>query len=82
MIFSKHIQAIKGDFMNFAELISFFEEGYAVVQELKANGTLAKLEAAEVAVMAEIHNDPLVQKLYASIEDLLKKNSVVPPKAS
>ena len=63
--------------MGISELVSFFEEGYAVVQALKANGTLAKLQAAEQAVVAEMNSDPLVQKLFASIEALIKKNSTV-----
>lgn len=67
--------------MELSEMISFFEQGYAIVQELKANGTLAKLQAAENAVMTEIHSDPLVQKLYASVEAIFAKNSTVTPKA-
>ena len=54
--------------MGFMQLVSLIEEAYTLVQQLKANGTLAKLQAAEQAVLAEFENNPLVKDLIAKIK--------------
>jgi 5,10-methylenetetrahydrofolate reductase len=75
-MFSKHIAALKGDFMNLTDMIAFFEEGYSLIQTLKADGTLAKLEAAEAAIQSELASNPNVQKLETMIESFFAKKVV------
>jgi hypothetical protein len=76
-MFSKHIAALKGDFMNLTDMIAFFEEGYSLVQTLKSDGTLAKLESAEAAIQAELATNANVQKLETMIESFFAKKVVV-----
>jgi hypothetical protein len=75
-MFGKHIAALKGDFMNLTDMITFFEEGYALIQAMRADGTLAKLEAAEVAIQAELASNANVQKLETMIESFFAKKVV------
>jgi hypothetical protein len=74
-MFGKHIAAIKENLMNLTEMISFFEEGYSVVQALEADGTITKLEAAEAAIQSELSSNANVQKLVTMVEAYFTKKA-------
>jgi exonuclease VII small subunit len=75
MFFSNHIHALENKYMELSDLVTFFEDGYALVQQLKADGTLAKLEAAEAAVLAEVKTNPSVQSLFTLAESYFTKKA-------
>ena len=51
--------------MTFVEMVQFVEEVYALVQQLKSNGTLDKFIAAEQAAQTELETDPIVLQIEA-----------------
>jgi hypothetical protein len=73
MIFKKQGESI----MTFVEMVQFFEEGYALVQQLKASGVYDKVMAAEQAIQTELATDPLAKQLEAKIEAFFAKKSAV-----
>jgi hypothetical protein len=80
MIFKKQGESV----MTFVEMVQFFEEGYALVQQLKASGVYDKVMAAEQAIQTELATDPLVKQLELSVQKFLAKQPTVvsPPKVS
>jgi hypothetical protein len=75
-VFSKHIQAIKENTMTFVELIQFGEQVYALVQQLKTNGTWDKFIAAEQAAVTEMQTDPLVKELETTMSSFFAKQVI------
>ena len=62
--------------MTFVEMVQFVEEVYALVQQLKSNGTLDKFIAAEQAAQTELETDPIVLQIEAKIEAFFTKKAV------
>jgi len=61
--------------MNLTEMVSFIEEAYSVVQALRADGTYAKVLAAEQALQSELASNTSVQKLETLLESFLAKKA-------
>lgn len=55
--------------MTFLEIIQLIQEASAMVQAMEADGSLAKVQAAEAAVKAELAN-PSVIALIAKLKTL------------
>lgn len=65
MVFRKQREEI----MNFMEIVQIVEEANTLLQELKADGTLAKIEQAALAVEEELKH-PSAQALLAKLKGL------------
>jgi hypothetical protein len=66
-------QANVGLHLNPLQLVGLLAELNSLYQELKSDGTLDKLVAAEEAVMAELHSNAKLQSLLHKLQALQPK---------
>lgn len=67
-----HLRDAKEKVMSFIEMIKLVEELLAVFQELKADGTIDKLFAAEQALQAEMAQNTKLKELMDRLAHLKK----------